>query len=120
MSNLNLRGYITSRSFLGERIPQSIQSLTIRDYCNRNNYNFLLHTVEYAMKDTYLILTGLIEEMSTIDGIATYSIFQLPYEDNMRNYLLNPSQFTKDSGWEPRIAMHDGIIQTYKDLECIL
>jgi len=38
----------------------------------------------------------------------------------MRDYLLDPSQFIKDSGWEPRIAMHDGIIQTYDDLKCIL
>ena len=33
----NIRGYIFSRPFMGERVPQSVQSLLIRDYCNKNN-----------------------------------------------------------------------------------
>jgi len=81
---MNIRGYIFSRNFFGERIPQNIQSLTIRDYCKRNNYNFLLHAVEYSMKDSFLILKSLLHELDDINGIAAYSLFQMPYDDFMR------------------------------------
>lgn len=81
---MNIRGYIFSRNFFGERIPQNIQSLTIRDYCKKKNYNFLLHAVEYSMKDSHLILNSLLNELDDIDGIAAYSLFQMPYIDEDR------------------------------------
>ena len=30
-----LRGYIFSRAFMGERVPQSIQNLVIREFCKK-------------------------------------------------------------------------------------
>ena len=82
---MKIRGYIFSRVFFGERIPQNIQSLTIRDYCNKNKLTFLLHAVEYAMKDSHFILEALMDELDEIDGIAAYSLFQMPYDDKSRN-----------------------------------
>ena len=35
-----LRGYIFSRSFMGERAPQHVQNIIIRDYCKRNNFTY--------------------------------------------------------------------------------
>ena len=67
---MNIRGYIFSREFFGERIPQNIQSLTIRDYCKKNKLNFLLHAVEYSMKGSHFILKSLLNELNEIDGIA--------------------------------------------------
>ena len=32
---LNVRGYIFSRSFFGERVPQHIQNIVIRDFCKK-------------------------------------------------------------------------------------
>tara|TARA_B100000965_G_C19602476_1_gene763615 strand:+ start:3104 stop:3499 length:396 start_codon:yes stop_codon:yes gene_type:complete len=81
---MNIRGYIFSRNFFGERIPQNIQSLTIRDYCKKNNLTFLLHAVEYSMKDSHFILKALLNELNDIDGIAAYSLFQMPYDDDLR------------------------------------
>ena len=31
-----VRGYIFSREFMGERIPQSVQNLLVRDFCKNN------------------------------------------------------------------------------------
>ena len=45
----NLRGYIFSRAFAGQRIPQHMQNLVIRDYCQRNGHTYLLSAAEYAM-----------------------------------------------------------------------
>ena len=52
----NVRGYNFSRSFMGERVPQHIQNIIIKDFCQKNNFNFLLSVTEYSMKNSYYIL----------------------------------------------------------------
>ena len=37
MKSKKVRGYIFSRSFMGERVPQHVQNIVIRDYCEKNN-----------------------------------------------------------------------------------
>ena len=83
----NLKGYIFSRCFMGERAPQYIQNLAIRDYCNKNKYNFILSSVEYAMEGSSLILDEIISKIKSIDGIAFYSLFQLPINETKRKYV---------------------------------
>jgi sporadic carbohydrate cluster protein (TIGR04323 family) len=73
-----VRGYVFSRSFMGERVPQHVQNLVIRDYCERNGLSYLLSAAEYAMEDCHLILEQLLAELPDLDGIAAYSLFQLP------------------------------------------
>jgi sporadic carbohydrate cluster protein (TIGR04323 family) len=82
-----VRGYVFSRSFMGERVPQHVQNLVIRDYCERNNLQFLLSASEYAMEDCHLILKLLVDELPQIDGIAAYSVFQLPENDAERHWV---------------------------------
>ena len=82
-----VRGYVFSRSFLGERVPQHVQNLVIRDYCEKNNLHFLLSASEYAMENSHLIFTLLLDELKIIDGIALYSVFQLPYETEKREQI---------------------------------
>ena len=72
---------------MGERAPQFIQNLAIRDYCNKNKYNFILSSVEYAMEDSSLILDEIIKKIKSIDGIAFYSLFQLPENELKRKYI---------------------------------
>jgi len=79
-----LRGYIFSRVFMGERCPQNIQNLVLRDYCEKNSYEYLLSGTEYAMKDSYLMLNQVIDEIPDIDGILAYSLFQMPENRNDR------------------------------------
>ena len=86
---IKVRGYMTCREFVGERVPQHIQNLVIRNYCVQNNYQYLLSVVEYAMNDSYLILKQVVNDLNNIDGIGFYSIFQLPYDNTKRLQFLN-------------------------------
>ena len=80
------RGYIFSRSFHGERVPQSIQNLTIRDFCERNNIMYLLSATEYAMKNSSKVLFKIAED-SQVGSIILYSLFQLPGDPQDRDRL---------------------------------
>ena len=79
---IKVRGYMFSRNFMGERVPQHIQNNIIRNYCLQNGYQYMLSAVEYAMKDSYLVLNEVIKDKNKINGIGFYSMFQLP-EDNI-------------------------------------
>jgi len=83
------RGYIFSRPFLGERVPQSVQNLVIRDFCNKNKIFLLLSATEYAMKGSDLMLFKIVQELQNIEGIILYSIFQLPEVKERRLEFLN-------------------------------
>ena len=78
------RGYISSRSFMEERVPQHVQNIIIRDYCNKKNIIYLLSATEYAMADSDLILKQLINDLHLVNGIVAYSVFQMPEDDNKR------------------------------------
>lgn len=79
-----VQGYVFSRPFMGERVPQHVQNLVIRDYCERNGLHYLLSATEYAMEHCHLMLKQVLDELAEIDGIAAYSLFQLPEDANER------------------------------------
>ena len=85
---MKLRGYIFSRPFLNERVPQHIQNIIIRDYCSKNNFTYLLSSTEYAMPGSDLMLKQTISEFNYIDGIVAYSIFQLPENSHSRSCII--------------------------------
>ena len=82
------RGYIFSRSFLGERVPQSIQNLAIRDFCERNHIIYQLSATEYAMENSSKVLFKLARDKKE-NNIVLYSLFQLP------SFALERSKFYK-------------------------
>ena len=54
-SSLELcRGYISSRTFSGNWVPQHIQNTIIRNYCNINNLHYLLSSAEYSIENSYI------------------------------------------------------------------
>ena len=79
-----VRGYNFSRNFMGERAPQHVQNIIIRDYCKRNNLFYLLSSTEYVEKKSHLMLQQTLEELNLIDGIVAYSLFLLPEDKNLR------------------------------------
>jgi len=79
-----LRGYIFSRVFLGERAPQYVQNIVIRDYCSKKRFQYLLSASEYAMVNSTFVLKQIINELTSIDGIVAYSVFQMPEDDLQR------------------------------------
>ena len=72
-----VRGYNFSRSFMGERVPQHVQNLVIRDYCQKQGLQYLLSATEYAMANSHLILQQVLNELPNLDGIVFYSLFLL-------------------------------------------
>ena len=38
----SVKGYNFSRSFMGERVPQHVQNIVIKDFCQKNNLHFYL------------------------------------------------------------------------------
>ncbi|WCL51202.1 LIC12192 family sporadic carbohydrate cluster protein [Leptospira sp. GIMC2001] len=84
-----VRGYIFSRPFQGERVPQHVQNIVIRDYCNKAGLQYLLSATEYAMNDSHLIFEQILDELPEIDGIIPYSLFQLPVDSEHRAKIYN-------------------------------
>jgi len=79
-----LRGYIFARSFMGERAPQHVQNIILRDYCQKRGHELLLSAAEYAMPDSYMILESVLDDLANIDGIVFYSLYQLPTQSEKR------------------------------------
>jgi len=86
---LGYRGYIGSRNYQGQRAPQHVQNLVIRDFCQRNNFQYLLSATEYAMPGSYVMLEEVLRELPNINGIVLYSAFMLPDEADRRHALYN-------------------------------
>lgn len=72
------RGYIASRPIFGNRTPQHVQNLVIRDYAQRKGLAFRLSATEYAMDGCYMMLHQVLQELSGIEGMIAYSLFMLP------------------------------------------
>ena len=73
-----LQGYNFSRKFYGERAPQHVQNIVIRDYCLKNGYVMRMSATEYAIPGSAMILKQIVNNMAAIDGIVAYSVLQLP------------------------------------------
>ena len=78
------QGYVTSRSFQGQRVPQHVQNLVIRDYCQGRELIYLLSGTEYAIPGSSLMLQQLLDGLEQLDGIILYSLFQLPENKSSR------------------------------------
>ena len=81
-----LKGYIFSRPFLEERVPQHVQNIVIQNYCNNRNYTFQLSATEYRYDESTFILMELLENISKYDGLVFYSLFQLPLNEKKLNF----------------------------------
>jgi sporadic carbohydrate cluster protein (TIGR04323 family) len=78
------RGYNFSRPIDGNSIPQRVQNLVIRNYCQQFGLEYLLSATEYEMENSYMILSTLYEELGTIEGIVFYSVHMLPRDASER------------------------------------
>ena len=80
-----VRGYNFSREFMGERVPQHIQNIIIRQYCKNTGLHYMLSLTEYSMKNSSLIFDQILGEIKNLHGVVAYSIFQLPENNLKRN-----------------------------------
>lgn len=84
----NLKGYVFSRPISNNVIPQKIQNIVLREYCIKNNFNFLISSIEYSMDKCHYVLDGLIKNFINYDGYVAYSVFQLPENSLNRKKIL--------------------------------
>ncbi len=83
-----VKGYNFSREFMGERAPQHIQNIVIKDFCKKKKLKLLLSASEYSMSNSYYILEDIISNLNNLDGIVAYSLFQMPENISKRNKIL--------------------------------
>jgi sporadic carbohydrate cluster protein (TIGR04323 family) len=82
-----LRGYVTARGFGPYVIPVPVQSLALRDYCARKKFVYVLPGNENCFPHSYLVLEGLISDLSSYEGIVMCSMFMLPERAERRRRL---------------------------------
>jgi sporadic carbohydrate cluster protein (TIGR04323 family) len=83
------RGYVSSRPIDGDRAPQRMQNLAIRDYAARRKLFLKLSATEWAMPGCYLMLEQVAAELADLDGVILYSLGQLPEDRAKRAKLLD-------------------------------
>jgi sporadic carbohydrate cluster protein (TIGR04323 family) len=113
---MKLKGYIFSRPFFGERVPQHIQNIILRDYCKKKDINFLLSATEYAVDKSTYILFELVKDYRNYNGIVFYSIFQLPFEKKLRHLIYKK---TIEKKKELHFACENIVSKTKADFEQI-
>lgn len=107
---MRLKGYVSVR----DPVPVSVQNLVVRDYCRRNGHEYSLSDVEFVTPG-YPMLEGLLENLAAVDGIAVYSMWQVPphllLPENkqihfaLENYILPRDLETISMLWRIREAM---------------
>ena len=110
------KGYVTSAVFMGERAPQHVQNIIIRDYCKRNAFHYVLSGTEYAMAGSSIILRQLIGELVTLEGIVAYSLFQMPVDKNIRSNIFST---IVEMGKELHFAQESSFIKCSDDIKRI-
>ncbi len=111
-----VKGYIFSRPFFGERVPQHVQNIVLRDYCKNKKLQFIMSATEYSAKNSSYIFFELLENLKNYDGILLYSLFQLP-----KNKVLRSKIYSKVLNKKKYLffAVEDYVLKETKDIEKI-
>ena len=112
--DLGYSGYITSRLVAGNRTPQHVQNLVIRDYARRQGLTFRLSATEFAIDNCYLALGGLLDTLDAIDGIILFSLFMLPPQTRRRQQIFKT---IIKAGKTIHAATEEFQILTFNDIE---
>jgi sporadic carbohydrate cluster protein (TIGR04323 family) len=78
------RGYVTSRPFGGYSIPVPVQSLVLRDYCQRKDFVYVLPVNENIFPHSYLVLEGMIQNLAAFEGVLMCSMHMMPQRASRR------------------------------------
>lgn len=108
------RGYVGSRPIKGNRVPQHIQNLVVRHYCETLGLRYLLSTAETAMEQSFLALRQVVSDISSYQGIVAYSIGQLPEDRCERRQYLKA---IVDAGREIHFAVERIAVRSKADIE---
>ena len=108
------RGYVTSRGFGQYRIPVPIQSLALRDYCQRNGFVYVLPVNENVFPNSYMVLEGMIQNLSDFEGIVMCSMHMMPQRAERRRKVY---QRILDQGCSVHMLFESVVIKGPEDIE---
>jgi sporadic carbohydrate cluster protein (TIGR04323 family) len=110
------RGYVTSREVGGARIPVPVQSLLLRDYCTRKGYVYKLHLNENMFPHSYLVLEGIVRDLSEFEGVLMCSMYMLPLRAARRDAIYRR---IFEQGAELHFVMEDLVLRKYEDAAAV-
>lgn len=110
------RGYVTSREFGGARIPVPVQSLVLRDYCARKGLLYKLHLNENMFPNSYLVLEGLVRDLSEFEGVLMCSMFMLPQRAERRAAVYRR---IFEQGAELHLVLEDILLRKFADTTAV-
>ena len=70
-------------------MPQHVQNIIIKDFCNKNKLNFLLSATEYSMKESSHIINELVDNIDNLYGIVAIVFFNYYSDKKIRKKILN-------------------------------
>ena len=111
---LGLRGYVTARGFGPYVIPVPVQSLALRDYCVRKKLLYVLPANENCFPHSYLVLDGMVADLSAYEGIVMCSMFMLPQRAERRRGLC---QRVIEQGCSLHLVVEDFVVATPQDVD---
>jgi len=109
-----LRGYVTARGVGPYIIPVPLQSLALRDYCARKKFVYVLPANENCFPHSYLVLEGLIADLSAYEGILMCSMFMLPERAGRRREIL---ERVLDQGCSAHLVVEDFVVGSRSDVD---
>jgi len=109
-----LRGYVTPRAFGGYLIPIPLQSLALRDYCARKKFIYVLPGAENIFPHSYLVLEGLLGDLTDYDGLVMCSMHMLPERAERRQGMYRQ---VLEQGCALHFVIEDFVIASPKDIE---
>jgi sporadic carbohydrate cluster protein (TIGR04323 family) len=113
---LGCRGYVTSRPFGGYAIPVPLQSLALRDYCQRKDLLYVLPVNENIFPSSFLVLEGMIQGLVDYDGIVMCSMHMLPESPQRRRRVLDA---VVRQGCKLHTVIEDITVATSADVETL-
>jgi len=111
---IGLRGYVTARGFGPYVIPVPVQSLALRDYCHRKKLLYVLPANENCFPHSYLVLEGMVADLSGYEGIVMCSMYMLPQRAERRGRLC---QHVIDQGCSLHLVIEDFVLAAPRDVE---
>jgi sporadic carbohydrate cluster protein (TIGR04323 family) len=109
-----LRGYTTARPFGPYIIPIPLQSLALRDYCTRKKFGYVLPGNENNFPHSYLVLEGMVEDLSVYEGIVMCSMFMLPQRTARCRAML---QRVLDQDCHVHLVIEDFVVTSPADID---
>jgi sporadic carbohydrate cluster protein (TIGR04323 family) len=117
-------GYITSDPLSSGFVPHNIQNLSIKNFLNKNEHEFLLSWTEYKNK-SQLAFNSLYEE-NYFEGICFYSWEQLSSLTDIQSKLVNLIErgtmlsFARENLWVKNFEELELFMENYFLSRCII